>query len=89
MRSVIILAMFGMLLLEPGASSAETFTECLTRCSTELQSGAANCPPPGDEARAQCIQDNQEDFKQCSDGCSQSAPADTPKDAPADTPKEN
>lgn len=88
MRSVLILAMFGMLLLLPVLSHAETTAECQARCSTEMSSGLANCPPPGGEARAQCLQELQDSFRHCIDGCPQAAPADTPKDTPKDTPAE-
>ena len=104
MRSVFILAMFGMLLLQPGASSAETFDECRTRCSAEMTSSTGNCPPLGDESRTYCLtQENQEVLNVCLDSCPQAEPVDmpedttdTPKDAPvdipqdtSDTPKEN
>ena len=86
MRSILILAMFGMLLLIPGASPAETFAECQTGCSTEMSSAAANCPPPGEEGRAECLQENQETMRQCIESCPPDAPADTPKETPPDTP---
>jgi hypothetical protein len=88
MQSILILVMFGMLLLQPGASSAETSAECQTRCSTEMASGNTNCPPPGDEGRSQCFKDNLVAFKSCIDSCPKDAPTDTPKDVPADPPKE-
>lgn len=99
MRSIIfILAMFGMLMLQPNVSSAENYIECLTRCNADKSSSDANCPPPpGDEARAQCLKENQDAMKPCIDSCQQAAagatapkdrPMDTPKDIP-DTPKEN
>ena len=88
MRSILILAVFGMLLLKPCVSSAETFAECLTRCSSEMTASAANCPPPGDEARALCLQENQETLKDCFDNCPQAAPANTPKDTLTDAPKD-
>jgi hypothetical protein len=86
MRSIIILAMFGMLLFTPGVSPAETLAECQTRCSTELSSAAANCPPPGDEGRLQCLRDNQETMRNCIQSCPPAAPTDTPKETPPDTP---
>lgn len=90
-------AMFGMLLLQPGVSSAENYIECLTRCTADKTSSDANCPPLGNETRAQCLQENQDAMKPCIDSCQQAAagatapkdrPMDTPKDIP-DTPKEN
>ncbi len=86
MRSVLTLAVFGMLLLLPDFSHAETNAECQTRCSAEMSSGIINCPPPGDEARAQCLQDMQDSYRRCIESCPQPAPADTPKDTPAETP---
>ncbi len=94
MRSILIFVMFGMLLLLPGLSRAETMAECQTRCSTEMSSGITSCPPPADAARAQCLQDVQDSYRHCIESCPQDAPADTPKDTPvetppADTPKDN
>lgn len=86
MRSALILVVFGILLLLPGFSHAETAAECQTRCATEMSSGIANCPPAGDETRAQCLQELQDSYRQCIDGCPQAAPAETPKDTPAETP---
>jgi hypothetical protein len=86
MRSVFIFAVFGMLLLLPGVSSAENLNECLKRCSTEMSSGNANCPPPGEDARTQCLQDNQEAMKHCVESCPPATPGDTPADTPKDTP---
>jgi hypothetical protein len=94
MRSILILAVFGILLLQLGISSAETFAECQTKCSMELSSGATNCPPPGNETRIQCLQEIQETMTRCIDSCPPAAPADAPKEVPAvtpstDTPKDN
>lgn len=86
MRSIIILAVFGLLLIRPGASRAETTAECHTGCSIEMSSGITNCPPPTDAARAQCLQDVQDSYRHCVESCPQTAPADTPKDSPAETP---
>lgn len=86
MRFILILAMFGILLLQTDVSRAGISAECLTQCSKEMSSGALSCPPPGDEARTQCLQDNQDVWKRCIDSCPQAAPADTPKDTPKDTP---
>lgn len=88
MKSFFIVAMFGMLLLLPGMSSAETFAECQKRCFTEMSSGNVNCPPAGDEARTQCLKENQETMKHCLESCPPAAPADTPIDMPKDTPKD-
>jgi hypothetical protein len=88
MKSLFIVAMFGILLFQAGISRSETFAECLTRCSAEISSGNANCPPAGDEARTQCLKDNQEALKRCIDSCPKAAPADTPTDTPKDTPKD-
>ncbi len=81
MRSILILAMFGTLLLLPGVSSAETNAECQTRCAAENASRDVNCPSPGgdtDQARAQCLQENQDTYRGCLNSCPQPAPADTP-----------
>jgi hypothetical protein len=88
MRSVLILAIFGLLLLAPGVSPAETSAECQTKCSMDMSSAAANCPPPGDEGRMRCFQENQETMRHCVESCppAPAAPADAPKDAPAETP---
>ncbi len=87
MRSVYIFAIFaifGMLLLAPGVSPAETFTECQTKCSMDMSSAAANCPPPGEEGRMRCLQENQETMRHCVENCPPAPEA--PKDAPAETP---
>jgi hypothetical protein len=84
MRSIFVLAMFGILLLHHSVSTAETFMECLTKCSAEMSSSNANCPPEGDEARAQCLKDSQEAMKICMDSC----PKPESADMPMDTPKE-
>jgi hypothetical protein len=92
MRYIFILIMFGILLLQPGIGFAESYFECLTKCSTDKSSSDANCPPAGEEGRVQCLQVNQDAMKPCIDSCQQAArpatPAETPKDAPADTPKD-
>jgi hypothetical protein len=82
MRSILILAIFGTLLLLLGLSSAETNAECQTRCATEKTSRDENCPPPSvdtDRARAQCLQESQDTFNSCRNSCPQPEPADTPK----------
>jgi hypothetical protein len=88
MRSILILVVFGMLLLQPGVLFAETYNECITRCYTEMASSNANCPPPSDESRMQCVQENQAASKSCIDSCPKDEPAEPPKEMPADTPKE-
>jgi hypothetical protein len=88
MRSIFILVMFGMLLLLPGVSSAQGYLECVARCTAEKSSSDANCAPPGDEARALCLQDNQDAMKPCIKSCQQAARADTPTDASKDRPME-
>ncbi len=80
MRSILILAISGTLLLLPGVSSSETNAECQTRCATEKTSRDVNCPSSGedsDQARAQCLQESQDTYNSCLNSCPQPAPADT------------
>lgn len=92
MRTVLILAVFGMLFLQPRVSSAQAYLECVTGCTNEKASSDAACAKSDDEARAQCRQDNQDAMKSCIDGCQQdaraNAPADGTKDRPVEAPKE-
>ena len=88
MRSIFILATFGFLLLHPGIGSAQAYIECITKCNVEKSASDANCPPPGDEVRMQCLQDNQNAMKSCIESCQQAEHPETPKVTP-DTPKEN
>jgi hypothetical protein len=83
MRSILVLAVFGTLLLLPGVSAAETNTECQTRCATEKTSRDTNCPPvdaDADQARAQCLRESQDAYNSCVNSCPQPEPADTPKE---------
>ena len=83
MRLILILAIFGTLLLLPGANSAETNAECQTRCATEKASRDVNCPPPGedpDQARAQCLQESQDTYNSCLNSCPQPEPTDKPSE---------
>ena len=90
MRSILILAIFGILLLQPTMSSADPSAECHSECASEKASRDENCPPPGedtDQARTQCLQESQEAYTGCLSGCPQPEHADTPPDTPpADTP---
>ena len=103
MRSIIILALFGILLLLPGVTFSETSAECHARCASESASRAASCPRPSfgtDQERSQCLQAGQDAFNGCITSCQQAAPSDlpadtsvdthkdAPKDAPADTPQD-
>jgi hypothetical protein len=103
MRSIVIPALVGILLLLPSVTFAETFAECQTRCANESASRAASCPRPSfgtDQDRSQCLQAGQDAFNGCITGCQQPAPSDlpadtsvdthkdAPKDAPADTPQD-
>lgn len=80
MRSILILAIFGTLLLLPRVGSAETNAECQTRCATEKASRDVNCPPGDetDQVRAQCLHESQDTLNSCLNSCLQSAPTDTP-----------
>ncbi len=80
MRSIIILAIFGTLLLLPVVSSAETNVECVTLCAAEKASKDANCPSSDDPdlARTQCLQESQESYNSCIASCPQPEPGDTP-----------
>lgn len=80
MRSIFILAIFGTLLLT-AVSSAETNTECKTRCSTEKASNDENCSQAEEtfeKTRARCLQDNQDTYNKCLNGCPQPEPTETP-----------
>ncbi len=81
MRSIYILAIFGTLLLLPGAGPAETSTECPTACASEKAARDVNCLPSGEvptESSTQCLKDSQDTFISCIRGCPQPAPADKP-----------
>jgi len=81
MRSILIFAIFGSLLLLPGVNFAETNAECQTRCTTEKALRDENCPSPGedtDQSRAQCLQDSQDTYNSCLNSCPQPEPTDTP-----------
>jgi len=83
MRSILILAIFGTLLLLPGVSAAETNAECQTRCATEKASRDINCPPAAEDAeqaRTQCLQESQDTYNSCFNSCPQPEPADPPKE---------
>jgi hypothetical protein len=91
MRSILILTLFGTLLLQPAVGSADTGAECRSECAGEKASRDVTCPPPGedtDKERAQCLQENQESYGSCLNGCPQPAPADTPPETPADAPSD-
>lgn len=81
MRSILILAIFGTLLLLPGVSSAET-DECQTSCATEKKSSDVNCLLPDaytDQGeRAQCLLESQDTYNSCLTSCPQPEPTDTP-----------
>jgi hypothetical protein len=83
MRPILMLAMFGMLLLLPGVSSADANAECQSNCANEKASRDMNCPPPGEDtqqARAQCLQESQEIYTSCLANCPQPEPADRPNE---------
>ena len=91
MRSIIILALFGILLLLPGVTFAETSAECQARCASESASRAASCPRPSfgtDQERSQCLQAGQDAFNGCITSCQQAAPSDLPADTSVDTHKD-
>ena len=88
MKSILIFTMFGILLILPGVSSAETNAECKTGCAAEKASRDGVCPPAGegaDQARAECLQENQSSYSICLNSCPLPEPADTPAEAPTDT----
>ena len=81
MRSLIMVAVLGALLILPGSSAAETDVECRARCGADKELRDATCQPPGedtDQARALCLQDNQEAFNSCIGGCPPPEPAGPP-----------
>ena len=83
MRSIIILALFGTLLLLPGVSSADTNAECRSDCVNEKATRDFNCPPPGedtDQERAHCMKESQETYNNCINSCPPPEPTDAPKE---------
>ena len=79
MRSIIILALFGILLLQPTMSPADDNAECQSNCVNEKVSRDGNCPSGEDTAieRAQCLRESQEAYASCLNSCPPPAPADT------------
>lgn len=87
MKSMLIIAMLGMLLLLPGVSSAETNAECRAACTTEKISRDEICPPAGekaDEERAECLHENLNSYSICINSCPLPEPVDTPENLPED-----
>jgi len=80
MRSILILALFGSLLLLPGVNFAETNAECQSRCTDEKAAKETNCPPgeDTDQERTQCLQEAQDTYNSCLNGCPQSESSETP-----------
>ena len=91
MRSILILAILGTLFLLHGVSSAETNSECQTRCSAEKASNDENCSQAEetfDKTRVQCVQENQVTFNDCLKACPQPEPTKpTEPTEPTDTPE--
>ena len=82
MRSIVIIASLGIILLLSGVCFAETNAECMTRCAAERALRDEGCPPAaydGDPVRAQCLQESNEAFTACMAGCPQ---PETPTDQP-------
>ena len=79
MRSILILAIFGTLLLQPTMSFADANAECLSNCANEKATRDANCPSGEDSGmeRGQCLRESQETYKECINGCPQPTPPDT------------
>lgn len=87
MRSILILALFGTLLLA-GVSSAETNAECKARCAAEKASNDESCQQAEETfetTRVRCLQDNQNTYNNCLKGCPQ---PERPQPEPTDTPEE-
>lgn len=80
MGSIFIPAVFGILLLLSGVSSAETGAECQARCSAEKTSKDESCPTAEDTSErtgALCLQESQDAFNSCLKDCPQPEPAGT------------
>jgi hypothetical protein len=52
MRSTVILAMFGTLLLQPAGNSADANAQCQSSCASEKASRDVNCPPLNEDGQA-------------------------------------
>jgi hypothetical protein len=83
MQTILNLVMVGILLLLPGVSFAETGAECQTRCAAEKASRDDSCPeggrdPETDQARDRCVQENQDAYNTCMNGCAQLESAEQP-----------
>jgi len=80
MRSILILAIFGTLLLQPAVSSADTSAECQSNCANEKASRDANCPSGenSDYERAHCLRESQQAYNDCLKDCPPPAPVETP-----------
>jgi hypothetical protein len=78
MRSIIILAIFGFLLMQPAVSFADANAECQSGCANEKASRDVNCPTGEDTAveRTQCLRESLDAYNECISRC-------PPPDAPA------
>ena len=80
MRSILILALFGTLLLHPTMSFADASAECQSNCANEKASRDVNCPSgeAADYERAHCLRESQQTYNDCLKDCPPPAPPDTP-----------
>jgi hypothetical protein len=80
-RSLLILAVVGAVLLLPHANYAEPSAECQAQCAEAKASGDASCArtyeDETDQRRVDCVQDSQENYNSCINECPQSMPTDT------------
>jgi hypothetical protein len=83
MRSILILAISGTLLLLPGVSPADTNAECQSACINEKATRDPNCPPPGEDydskqESARCLKESQDAYNSCVKSCPPPEPIDKP-----------
>jgi hypothetical protein len=82
MRSIIILAVLGTLLLLPGVSFADANAECQSNCINEKATRDSNCPPPGEDPtnqdRAHCLKESQDTYDSCVKNCPPPEPIEAP-----------
>ncbi len=79
LRSVLILALGGTLMLLPMLALADPPAECETTCADDKQTRDTNCESFTDEtepSRPQCLLESQEIYEQCLTECPQPTPPD-------------
>jgi len=80
MRTILILAVFGALLLQPAVIFADANADCRSNCANEKASRDISCPSGEDNAleRDQCMRESLESYNNCLASCPPPEPADAP-----------